>query len=220
VGPLPPWRQFETLDGAVPGAAPGFVRAVGATRVIARRGSAVAADLERAGHAPVAGDGRFVVLAPPGPAPRAFLAPRARMATAEDAVAAAREGRALEPEVLVEAEPAGAREAGDADGRIDLVEDGGRSYAVRVSVDRPTWLVLRAPYYRRWAARIDGAAAVVRPAGGFLLGVRVEAGDHDVVLAYREPGFATGLVVALVASVALAVAARRRATVEKAGRVT
>jgi hypothetical protein len=40
--------------------------------------------------------------------------------------------------------------------------------------------------------------AVVYPAAGFLLGLLVPAGSHEVVFAYREPGVWWGAAIALV----------------------
>ena len=64
-------------------------------------------------------------------------------------------------------------------------------------------MIVREPYYRNWTATIDGRSAEVRPAGGFFIGVRVGAGAHAISLRYREPGFARGVVVALLAAMVL-----------------
>jgi hypothetical protein len=56
-----------------------------------------------------------------------------------------------------------------------------------------------------WSARLDGAPAPVSAVEGFLLGVKVPAGEHTVLLSYRTPGLRTGLALSLLglASVAL-----------------
>jgi hypothetical protein len=217
VGPLPPWRQFEVLEGARPGTAATLARAVGASRVVVGVASPLVGELEHAGYASVARDSSFAVLAPAQAPPLAFLAARTRVVSATDAVNAARAGVALEPDVLVEGDAAESVEEGDAAGRLDAVRVDRSRYEARVVVTRPTWLVLRQPYYRGWRAWIDGRPAPVRPAGGFLLGVRVETGAHDVVVAYTERGLAVGAVVSFCTLAGLVIVLRRRATVEKAG---
>jgi hypothetical protein len=217
VGPLPPWRQFEVLDDARPGTAPELAKAVGATRVVVRGTSALAPQLQHGGYSVVARDERFLVLAPPTEVPFAFLAARARTVPAADAVDAARAGMAIEPELLVEGDPTPGVEEGDAAGRIEIRSSGDTRHELRVSVTRPTWLVVRQPYYRGWRAWIDERPARVQPVGGFLTGVRVDAGTHDVVLAYPERGLAVGALVSAGTALALLALLRRRRTVEKAG---
>jgi len=80
-----------------------------------------------------------------------------------------------------------------------------------VDVARPTWIVVRAAYYRNWRATLDGAPVDVHPAGGLFLAVRAEAGRHEVGLAYREPGLVPGLVVAALTAIGLVMVRRRDA---------
>lgn len=198
VGPLPPWRQFEVMEQAAPGSAPRLATALGATRVVARTIGPVAASLDAAGWRRVAARDGLALFAVPAPAPEAFLAARVRFVSAADAIAAARHGAALEPDdVLVEATPEGATEDGDGGGRVHLQTLARGHHRLRVDVARPTWVVLREPYYANWRALVDGLPATVRPAGGFFVAVRTEAGSHEVDLAYREPWLRRGIAVAL-----------------------
>jgi len=123
---------------------------------------------------------------------------------ASEGVAAARRGEALSPDrVLVESTPVGADEEGDPAGRLEVIAHAVGSHRLRVEAARATWLVVREPYYRNWAATIDGRSAAVRPAGGFFLAVRVEGGRHEVVLRYGEPRLLPGVVVAMVIAMML-----------------
>jgi uncharacterized membrane protein YfhO len=79
----------------------------------------------------------------------------------------------------------------------------------RVTVARPTWLVLREPYYANWRATVDGRRTEIFPAGGFLMALLVDAGTHDVRVEYHERGLLPGVVVALLAAIALPIAVRR-----------
>jgi uncharacterized membrane protein YfhO len=79
----------------------------------------------------------------------------------------------------------------------------------RVTLAQPTWLVLREPYYRNWRAAIDGRPARLYPAGGFLLGLLVDAGTHEVQAAYHEGRLLPGVVLAALAVVLLPLALRR-----------
>ena len=91
---------------------------------------------------------------------------------------------------------------------VDLEVDAGVVRA-RADVARPTWLVVREPYYPNWEATIDGGPTRVYPAAGFLLAVLVDAGAHEVRIAYREPRLALGVLVAVAALVLLPFAFRR-----------
>jgi len=212
VGPLPPWREFEVLGGAERGSAPALIEQVGASRVVVRKGSGLERQLLGAGLGTTGSLDGLSVLAVPAPSPRVFLARTVEHVDAATAVDAARRGRALDPDhVLVEAEPTGTSEVGDPAGRLELVASSASDYRMLVDVARPTWIVVRAAYYRNWRATLDGAPVDVHPAGGLFLAVRAEAGRHEVGLAYREPGLVPGLVVAALTAIGLVMVRRRDA---------
>jgi hypothetical protein len=66
---------------------------------------------------------------------------------------------------------------------------------VHVAVEAPTpsVVVVRNSYDEHWSATVDGEPAAVLPVDGFLQGVPVEAGHHDVELTYRDPAIGRGL---------------------------
>lgn len=211
VGALAQWRQLEVMERAAPGSVARLVRQVGASSVLVMAGGAMEIELARAGflNGPAA-PGIHQLRPPEPPLPRYQLVPRARAASAAEAIAAARAGMALdEGSVLVEVArlPGGAE--GDPSGRLTMVTARPGLARLTVAVRRPTWLVAREPFYPGWCATVDGRPATVHPAGGFMLGILVDAGEHEVVLAYREPGLIAGGLLAIAAAVCLPILARR-----------
>jgi len=85
--------------------------------------------------------------------------------------------------------------------RIDGAHPGTATYAapspedvrVSVSADAPSIVVVRNAWDRNWEATVDGRPAPVLPTDGFLQGVPVGAGEHEVRLVYREPWIRRGL---------------------------
>jgi hypothetical protein len=159
----------------------------------------------RAGfRGPPAAAGLRRLSSPEAPLPRYQLVADARPASSTEAIEAARAGAALDAHtVLIEAAGLEGGAAGDPHGRVVVLARRPGFARLRVAVDRPTWLVAREPFYRNWRATVDGAAATIRPAGGFFLALLVDAGDHDVELVYREPGLATGAAVAVLVAIGL-----------------
>jgi hypothetical protein len=88
---------------------------------------------------------------------------------------------------------------------------------VRVTVDAtaPSLVVIRNSYDEGWSATVDGAPAEVLPADGFLQGVAVDAGHHEVALTYRDPAIGRGLAVSAVVWLALGAALAGCAFVER-----
>lgn len=99
----------------------------------------------------------------------------------------------------------------DADGpRLRCVDPCERT-PVRVRRERPEHLVVRTrspdaallavteQHDPGWSAEVDGDAADIVKVDGFMLGVLVPPGTHDVTLRYRAPGLRAGAVVSLVA---------------------
>lgn len=211
VGPLPPWRELAVLGGAERGRAVELARAAGATRVVVRAGSPLASAFVAAGWTAVRALDGLTVLASPSRPQHAFLVAGARIVDATESIAAARRGAPFDPaEIFVEG-TTGAREAGDPHGRFDVLERRQHAYRWRVAVEQPTWLAVREPYYPNWNATIDDRGADVVPAGGFFLAVRVPAGEHEVMLRYREPGVVPGAIAATLTAFVLAVVGIRRA---------
>jgi uncharacterized membrane protein YfhO len=81
--------------------------------------------------------------------------------------------------------------------------------AVRTRADAAGILVLAEAWYPGWRARVGGAPAAVFPVNGWMRGVVVPAGEHEVVLSYGERALAAGLGVSLASAALLALLALR-----------
>jgi len=213
IGPLVQWRQLETLEFADAGDLVGLLRQWGADPVAVISGSQLEQRLVAAGFRSVATMGGLrLLLSSTGPTPRYLLVPQARGVSAAAAIDAARTGDALtETSLLVESASLAGGQEGDPNGKLELLEERPRRAVLRVAVDRPTWLAIRQPYYRNWRVSIDGRSAPIFPAGGFFLGVLAERGEHEVILAYEEPGLLPGVAVAVVTVILLPTLLRRAA---------
>ncbi|HZR83494.1 MAG TPA: hypothetical protein VFD92_20540 [Candidatus Binatia bacterium] len=208
VGPLAQARQAAVLEGGIAiGDAAAVALAIGASPVVVWTGGPLDATLQAAGFVgpPPPAFGMRALFAPEV-RPRFALAPDVRFASRREAIAAARAGTALGPgPVLVErprneagdtSETGDVPVSGDPAGKVEVVEARWDRSRLAVTVDRPTWLLARDPYYAGWQVAIDGAPATVYPAGGFLFAFEVPQGSHEIVVAYRELGLQHGLAIA------------------------
>jgi hypothetical protein len=103
---------------------------------------------------------------------------------------------------------------GAPDGQVELVEETATRVRLRVTQHEPAWLVAMQTYYPGWVARIDGQPAeLVRANIGFTA-VAVEAGVHEVELAYEPASVRLGLAISagalLLVLATLVLAGRRR----------
>jgi hypothetical protein len=198
IGPLSQWRQSESMRDISVTHLVDVLRQWGAGSVAVFAGGRSARHLAGAGFRRGDPVGRLRIFSSPiRPPARYTLVPEARAVAAADAIRAARRGTALTASsVLIEAEALPGGEHGDRHGQVEVLDDTPPEIVLRVSVDRPTWLVARQPYYRNWRAMIDGDPATVHPAGGFFLGVLVGRGAHDVIFDYEEPGLFVGIMIA------------------------
>jgi hypothetical protein len=66
---------------------------------------------------------------------------------------------------------------------------------LRIDVDAPSSsiVVIRASYDDGWRATVDGEPAPVLPVDGFLQGVAVTGGTHEIRLTYRDDAVAAGM---------------------------
>ena len=98
---------------------------------------------------------------------------------------------------------------------IQIEEESGDYVLLRASGSDDTILVISMDHLPGWSARIDGAETTLFSAYGFLNALYLPAGEHEVELTYRPPGFAAGIpisAVSLAALVVLYVIFRRRET--------
>jgi hypothetical protein len=95
-------------------------------------------------------------------------------------------------EVVVE----GGSAVENAIGRILAAEEGTQSIRLRVEADRSTMVVLRDAWAPGWRARVNAREAPVLRADGRHRAVPIPAGESELVLRYRPPGLALGLLLA------------------------
>ena len=118
-------------------------------------------------------------------------------------------------EAVVESDPGAAQQPGSAPGRATTTEATPEAIDVQVDASAPSIVVVRTTYDEGWVATIDGEPADVLVTNGFLLGVAVDAGAHDVQLAYRDPSIGRGLVAGAIAWIALLIAALAAVVMER-----
>lgn len=66
------------------------------------------------------------------------------------------------------------------------------SVMIDVQATAPSIVVVRTSFDDGWQATVDGKPATVMPVDGFLQGVAVEAGEHEVRLTYRDDAVTWG----------------------------
>ena len=88
------------------------------------------------------------------------------------------------------AELSGAPAAG---GTVSIISYAPERVVVRVSSERPGFLVLKDAYYPGWRAAVNSEAVDVFPTNVLFRGVPVPAGESEVVLTYIPTAWRTGL---------------------------
>jgi len=99
--------------------------------------------------------------------------------------------------------------AEDADGlpaQVEVLEDSGDSIRVRVQAQGAGYLVVADAIQSDWSAAVDGVPAAIIEADHALGAVYVEAGLHDVELAYAPRGRSLGTVLSLLSAAIVLVA--------------
>jgi hypothetical protein len=95
-------------------------------------------------------------------------------------------------EAVLERDPGTPPEPGAEPGRATMVERSPEDVGIEVEATAPSIVVVRSAYDAGWSATVDGRIVEVMPADGFLQGVPVGPGDHDVRLVYRDETIETG----------------------------
>ena len=76
---------------------------------------------------------------------------------------------------------------------VDLTEEGDARLLLALEAPNAALLVLPRAWAPGWRARIDGEPAPLLRVGGLVMGLRVEAGPHDIAIYYRPDGWIWGL---------------------------
>jgi hypothetical protein len=94
---------------------------------------------------------------------------------------------------VLESDPGIAASATGAEGTAAYAETEPEDVRVHVDAPTPSIVLVRTSWDAGWSATVDGRPAPVLPVDGFLQGVPVTAGAHEVRLTYRDPSIGRGL---------------------------
>lgn len=180
------WEALETLAEAHPHLLP----LLGVTHRLDARCAAGETEVASAAG---------VKLCDVGPAPRAWIASRARQVAAE-ALPVALVDAAFDPreEALLESTPPLAVAGGA--GRVTQLQDSPNALTIALTVDGPAYLVVADAWDAGWTAQVDGAAAPVLRADLALRAVFIPtAGEHRVTFVYRPLVFVSGALLSVLA---------------------
>ncbi len=136
--------------------------------------------------------------------PRAYLVEETR-AMAADAMLAAMQSDGWDPRriAFVPAEAELPIASGPLTGETTVVQHTPDRVVVRVSANRPAFLVLADNFYEGWRATVNGSEMPIIRTNHTFRGVQVGAGDSEVVFEFRPASFFTGLYVTIAAFVLL-----------------
>jgi hypothetical protein len=103
--------------------------------------------------------------------------------------------RGFDPDVLVsiEGKPGLQREAAAQTGSATYEEVSPTDVRIHAEADAPSIVLVRNVFDDGWTATVDGRPAPVLPADGFLQGVPVTAGRHEIRLQFHDRSLALGL---------------------------
>ena len=107
---------------------------------------------------------------------------------------------------VVERDPGIEPSPGAEPGSADYREISPEQVRIAVRATAPSIVVVRTIFEDGWRATVDGVEESVLPVDGFLQGVAVPAGEHEVRLTYRDPAVSAGVRAGLVAWTTLALA--------------
>ncbi len=89
--------------------------------------------------------------------------------------------------------------------RLLAVKEEGGGIQLRYRAEDGAFLVAAMTFDRGWRATVDDAPVATHPTAACQLGVALPAGEHQLVLRYREPFVVPGAAVSLLALAAGAV---------------
>jgi hypothetical protein len=107
---------------------------------------------------------------------------------------------------VLETDPGIQATAGAAPGRASWNERSPEDIQIDVEADADSIVVVRSSYDDSWTATVDGRVAPVLPTDGFLLGVAVPKGEHQVQLTYLDRTIGRGLLASASVWVGLGIA--------------
>ena len=107
---------------------------------------------------------------------------------------------------VLETDPGSTPSAGSTTGTAAYREVAPEDVRIEAEASVPSILLVRNVWDEGWSATLDGRSVPVLRTDGFLQGIALPPGHHDVRLTYREPAIGTGLALSAIAWLGFAVA--------------
>ena len=146
------------------------------------------------GRVTATADGYDLVEVDDPPPMASVLADWVWVKSTDDAFTAVRwEGFAPQQLAMVEGRPGIQRQQGGQPGEATYREVSPTEVHVEVVAPAPSIVLIRNSYDEGWSATVDGEPAPVLPTDGFLQGVPVRAGTHEIRLVYHDRAVELGL---------------------------
>jgi hypothetical protein len=140
--------------------------------------------------------------------PRASVVPSWRVVSGERAALDAVLEPGFDPAAVavLETDPGSTPSASSTTGTALYREVAPEDVRIRAEASAPSILLVRNAWDEGWSATLDGRSVPVLRTDGFLQGIALPPGRHDVRLTYREPAIGTGLALSGIAWLGFAVA--------------
>ena len=107
---------------------------------------------------------------------------------------------------VLESEPGSTPAVDGLEGAATYREASPEDVRIEAEASVPSILLVRNAWDEGWSATLDGRSVPVLRTDGFLQGIALPPGHHDVRLTYREPAIGTGLALSAIAWLGFAVA--------------
>jgi hypothetical protein len=176
------------------------LRLLGARYMIVQQGIPVPLPQGVSGRT-VETEGAFRLVEVDGAQPRASVVPSWHVVSDEASALDAVLVPGFDPaEVAVlQSEPGPTQSVAGDSGTATYREVSAEDVRIRAEADVASILVVRNTWDDGWSATLDGRAVPVLRADGFLQGIAIPSGSHDVRLTYREPAIGRGLALSALA---------------------
>ncbi len=140
-------------------------------------------------------EGAFRLVEIDGSEPRASVVPSWTVVNGERAALDAVLEPGFDPAAVavLETDPGSTPSAGSTTGTAGYREVAPEDVRIEAEASVPSILVVRNAWDEGWSATLDGRSVPVLRTDGFLQGIALPPGRHDVRLTYREPAIGTGL---------------------------
>ena len=108
--------------------------------------------------------------------------------------------------VVLETDPGSSPAVDGPDGTAAYREASPEDVRIEAEASVPSILLVRNAWDEGWSATLDGRSVPVLRTDGFLQGIALAPGRHDIRLTYREPAIGTGLALSEIAWLGFAIA--------------